>query len=67
MANFLSLIGGAAANDLNIGGNPALKSDMSEEDIKKRKKQLLELDQAQNGVGRAPSPFSGASMSLLGR
>ena len=65
---FLSLAGSAAASDLGIGTNPAMPGNMAEDEIKKRKKQLEMLSQAQQGnVGRSPNPYQGASLSLLGR
>lgn len=68
MANFLNLTGAAAAADLNIGSNPASPTDMSEDQLKKRRKQMDLLSQAQRGnMGQQPGVYGAASMSLLGR
>lgn len=67
MAGFLSLTGAAAANDLGIGSNPALPTDLTDEEIRKKRKQLQMMDQTRSGVGRAPNPNMGSSLSLLGQ
>lgn len=66
---FLSLTGASAAADLGIGMNASAPANLSEEDIKKRKKQLDLLSQANRGnsLGQMPGVNQGASLSLLGR
>lgn len=64
---FLSLVGAASASDLGIGMNAAAPGNLSEEDLRKKKKQLEATSQANRGVGQAPGANAGASLSLLGR
>jgi PBP1b-binding outer membrane lipoprotein LpoB len=65
---FMNFQGAAAAADLGIGANPALSSDLTEEQMKKRKKQLSLLDQAKSGsVGQPPGMYGAASLSLIGK
>lgn len=65
---FLSLTGASAAADLGIGMNASAPANLSEEDIKKRKKQLDLLSQAnRGGIMQPPGINQGASLSLLGR
>lgn len=68
MAGFLSLTGAASAADLNIGGNPAMPTDMSDEELKRRRKQLDALSQSQRGGGGSQGPglYGAAGKSLLG-
>lgn len=66
MAGFLSMTGAAAAADLGIGSNPAMPTDLSEDQLKKRRKQLDLLSQARRGnPGGQPGLYGGASQSLL--
>lgn len=66
-SGFLSLTGASAAADLGVGMNPAAPANLSEDEIKKRKKQLDLLSQAQRGnIGQTPGINQGASLSLLG-
>lgn len=64
---FLSLAGAASASDLGISLNAAAPASLSEEDLKKKKKQLDVVSQAHRGIGDAPGMNAGASLSLLGR
>lgn len=66
MAGFLSMAGAASAADLGIGANPALPSDMTDEEMKKRRKQLDTLSQNQRGGAPALGLYGAAGKSLLG-
>jgi len=67
MAGFLSLTGAASAADLGIGGNSAMPTDMSDEELKRRRKQLDMLSQTQRGGGSSgPGLYGAAGKSLLG-